>query len=411
MLNDIRVLEISAPPTMLAGSVLAALGADVIVVEPPAGAAGRRLEPFLDDVPGLERSLTWHAMNRNKRAISLDLATTDGRALFTQLARKFDAAIDSTDPRGGGVAPLDNFTFPESMVRTRISAFAASGPKRVYAASDLIVMAASGAPGVTGDLDRPPLFFPVPQAMMEAGANAAIAMLAALVSRDGDGRGQNAQVSARIAAMISAMSQMLAPGAGNAEIGRSGGTLKFAGIEIPSIYECADGFMLITIAFGPVFGQMTNRLAKWAADEKHLASEIGDIPWTTFIADLQQKKRTPADLKALVDGLRSLARGKTKAELGTAARKLGLLASPVMDMRDGGRASIANAVCLRRLRLVIGMRRRPFRTFSTRIETHRPAPTLATYGGNFRIELGLSEQKFRRYSAGLYEERRDLRDS
>ena len=86
MLEDIRVLEISSPETMLAGSNLAALGADVIVIEPPSGAVGRRLEPFLDDLPGIERSLTWQAMNRNKRAITLDLASIDGQQLFAQLA-------------------------------------------------------------------------------------------------------------------------------------------------------------------------------------------------------------------------------------------------------------------------------------------------------------------------------------
>jgi crotonobetainyl-CoA:carnitine CoA-transferase CaiB-like acyl-CoA transferase len=47
-------------------------------------------------------------------------------------------------------------------------------------------MAASGAPVMTGDLDRPPLYFPVPQAMMEAGADAAIATLTALAARDRD---------------------------------------------------------------------------------------------------------------------------------------------------------------------------------------------------------------------------------
>ena len=73
MLDDVRVLEISAPETMQAGRILAALGADVVVVEPLAGSAGRRMAPFLDEIPGLERSLTWHALNRNKRGITLDL--------------------------------------------------------------------------------------------------------------------------------------------------------------------------------------------------------------------------------------------------------------------------------------------------------------------------------------------------
>ena len=61
--------------------------------------------------------------------------------------------------------------------------------------------------------------------MMEAGSDAAIAALAGLVARDRDGLGQTGHVSARISAMMSAMSQHLAPPAGNPEIKRSSGTL------------------------------------------------------------------------------------------------------------------------------------------------------------------------------------------
>ncbi len=105
MLRDVRVLEISEPETMLAGRILADLGAHVVTIEPPSGAAGRRMEPFLDDIPGLERSLTWHAMNRNKRGITLNLNSVDGRALLATLARNFDAVIESAESGGG--APLD----------------------------------------------------------------------------------------------------------------------------------------------------------------------------------------------------------------------------------------------------------------------------------------------------------------
>src|SRR5262249_59521133 len=94
--------------------------------------------------------------------------------LLAQLADKSDVAIDAVDSRSGS-APLDGFALPEKMVRTRISAFAARGPKSGYAASDLVVMAASGAPGVSGDPDRPPVFFSVPQALMvEEGAGAMV---------------------------------------------------------------------------------------------------------------------------------------------------------------------------------------------------------------------------------------------
>jgi len=380
MLSDLRVLEISAPDTMQAGSVLAALGADVVVVEPLAGAPGRRMEPFLDEIPGLERSLTWHALNRNKRAVTLDMRSADSRALMAMLLDKFDIAFDTAS---NGVAPLDDFTLPEKLVRIRIAPFAKDGPKGAYAASDLTVMAASGAAGVTGDPDRAPLFFPVPQAMMEAGSDAAIAALAAVAARDRDGLGQSGSVSARVAAMMGAMSQHLGPPSGNPETRRTYGAITFAGVQIPSIYECADGFVLISVAFGPVFGQMTQRLAKWAADENHLTRNVAEISWPGFITDLQQKKVTPADLAALIEGLKSLARSKTKSEFGAASRKLGLLASPVFSMQDVAESAqyrergLFTRVAIDGREIAAPSRFAQFSNFA--IETYRPAPRLSEH--------------------------------
>jgi crotonobetainyl-CoA:carnitine CoA-transferase CaiB-like acyl-CoA transferase len=396
MLNDIRVLEISAPDTMQAGNILAALGADVVVVEPLTGSAGRRMEPFLDETPGLERSLTWHALNRNKRGITLDMHSADSRELLSGLLSKFDVVFDTTT---NGVAPLYNFTIPERMIRIRIAPFGRSGPKSGYASSDLTVMAASGAPGVTGDPDRPPLFFPVPQAMMEAGSDAAIAALAGLAARDRDGLGQQGQVSGRIAAMMSAMSQPLGPASGNPETTRNYGAMMIAGVQVPSMYECTDGFVMISIAFGPVFGQMTQRLAKWAADENHLARNLAEISWPSFFTDLAQKKVSPADLGALVEGLKSLTRDKTKAEIGAVARKLGLLASPVFNMKDVAESAqyrergLFTPVAVAAGREIeVPSRFAQFSNFS--IETRRPAPMLSEHTVEIlEADLGLSRSE------------------
>jgi crotonobetainyl-CoA:carnitine CoA-transferase CaiB-like acyl-CoA transferase len=393
MLSDIRVLEISAPETMQAGNVLAALGADVVVIEPLSGAPGRRMEPFLDEIPGIERSLTWHALNRNKRGITLDMHSADARELLSSLLAKFDVAFDSAT---NAAAPLDNFTIPERMIRIRIAPFGRSGPKSGYASSDLTVMAASGAPGVTGDPDRPPLFFPVPQAMMEAGSDAAIAALAGLAARDRDGLGQQGHVSGRIAAMMSAMSQHLGPASGNPETRRNYGAMTIAGVQVPSMYECADGFVMISVAFGPVFGQMTQRLAKWAADENHLARNIAEISWPSFSTDLAQKKVSSADLGALVEGLKSLTRHKTKAEFGADARKLGLLASPVFNMKDVAESAqyrergLFTSVAVAPGREIdVPSRFAQFSNFS--IETRRPAPMLSEHTVEFlEADLGLS---------------------
>src|ERR1700723_3382634 len=395
MLDDIRVLEISAPETMLAGRILADLGADVVVVEPVAGSAGRRLAPFLDDIPGIERSLTWHALNHNKRAVTLDLSSPDGRALMRELATKFDVVIEAANARR--TSPLDSIEFAPRTIRCTITPFARTGPKSEYAATDFTVMAASGAPAMTGDLDRPPLFFPVPQAMMEAGADAAIATLAGLIARDRDGVGQRAGVSARIAAMMGSFGQAKVPGSGNPEGKRTQGAMKIAGVQVPSVYECADGFTLITIGFGPVFGQMTQRLAKWAADEGHADSRIGEISWPTFISDLSSRKVSPSDLQALVDGLKSLARSKSKADLAAASRRLGLLASPVMHMkdvaeyvhyRDGGLFAPVRIDADREIDAPA--RFAQFSNYS--IEIKRPAPKLSEHSAEiFEAELGLSK--------------------
>ncbi len=395
MLDDVRVLEISAPETMLAGRILADLGADVVAVEPPEGAAGRRLAPFLDDIPGIERSLTWQALNHNKRGVTLDLSSLDGTALMRELATKFDVVIEAVG--GGGRSAMDSIEFSPRTIRCTIAPFVRTGPKSEYAATDFTVMAASGAPAMTGDLDRPPLFFPLPQAMMEAGADGAIAALAGLIARDGDGLGQRAEVSARIAAMMGAFGQALVPGSGNPEAKRTQGAMTIAGVQVPSVYECADGFALITIGFGPVFGQMTQRLAKWAAGEGRMDQRIAEISWPSFITDLSARKTSPSNLQALVDGLKLLARSKTKAEIAEVSRRLGLLASPVMNMKD-----VAEYIQFRErglftpLSLEAGReidapaRFVQFSNYS--IEIKRPAPKLSEHSAEiFEAELGLSK--------------------
>jgi len=390
MLDDVRVLEISAPETMLAGRIFADLGADVVVVEPPAGSPGRRLAPFLDDVPGIERSLTWQSLNYNKRGVTLGISSPDGKALVRALATKFDVVIEAS-------SLLDTIEFAPRVIRCTIAPFVGSGPKSAYASTDFTVMAASGAPAMTGDLDRPPLFFPVPQAMMEAGADAAIATLAGLIARDRDGLGQRADVSARIAAMMASFGQALFPGSGNKEGKRSQGTMTIAGVQVPSVYECADGFMLITIGFGPVFGQMTQRLAKWAADEGHADPRIAELSWPTFISDLSARKTSPSDLQALVDGLKSLARSKSKSVLAESSRRLGLLASPVMNMQDvAGYEQYRERGLFAQVNLEAGReidapaRFAQFSNYS--IEIKRPAPKLSEHSAEiFEAELGLSK--------------------
>ena len=67
MLAGLRVIEIADERAEYTGLLLAGLGAEVIKIEPPEGNATRRIGPFLDDKPGLERSLHYWNYNRAKK--------------------------------------------------------------------------------------------------------------------------------------------------------------------------------------------------------------------------------------------------------------------------------------------------------------------------------------------------------
>ena len=73
MLSNYRVLDLTDERGHFAGQLLAALGAEVIAVEPPGGMRARQLGPFVGDRPDPEGSLSHFAANRGKRSVVLDL--------------------------------------------------------------------------------------------------------------------------------------------------------------------------------------------------------------------------------------------------------------------------------------------------------------------------------------------------
>ena len=330
MLEKVRVLELSAPATMLAGQILGDLGADVVTLEPPAGAAGRRLAPFADDRPGLENSLSWHALNRNKRGVTLDLSAHDGLALLERILPAFDILIE------GGANPPDlgGIAIPDRLLRCRIEGFAPAGAKGHYRATDLILSAAGGAPALAGDADRAPLFFPVPQAMMEAGAGAALAPGPALLPRDRDGTGQSIDVSAHAAAALASLGRVVA--------GRSGGPLGKRSPPatigrlppVPGLYRCADGWAAVTLLFLPAFMGHTRGVIAWLVDEGRLPAAHPDIDFLALVRQLARGEGDPAPILDLVAALTESCARKTKAEVAALSRRHRFMAAPIMDMAD-----------------------------------------------------------------------------
>ena len=95
LLGGVRILDLSGPDAQLCGRILAELGADVVLVEPPEGVRTRRLAPFRDGhEDDREASLVFAALNSGKRSVVIERAQADE---IIALARTCDAVITSAE--------------------------------------------------------------------------------------------------------------------------------------------------------------------------------------------------------------------------------------------------------------------------------------------------------------------------
>ena len=193
-LAGIRVIELAnfiAGP--LAGTLLADMGADVIKVEPPKGEMGRATPPIRNG-----ESVSFVALNRNKRSLVLDLKRPEAADILRKLAAKSDVFLEAYRP---GV--LDKLGLGADAVKaanprivyTSVSGFGQSGPDRRRAGVNLIIEAFSGALSVTGEPGKMPMRPGVQTADVFGALFATYATLASLVGAARNGEGRIADVS------------------------------------------------------------------------------------------------------------------------------------------------------------------------------------------------------------------------
>ena len=100
ILQGVRVVEwgdlVSGPWT---ARLLADMGADVIKIEAPdSGDSARRVGPFPQDVPHIEKSGLYMYLNCNKRGVTLDVGKAEGKRIFRELVADADVLIESHSP-------------------------------------------------------------------------------------------------------------------------------------------------------------------------------------------------------------------------------------------------------------------------------------------------------------------------
>ncbi|QBK03938.1 CoA transferase [Hylemonella gracilis] len=206
-LGHIKVLDLSR---VLAGpwctQMLADLGADVIKVEKPGEGDDTRQwgPPFVRDAQGqaTTQSTYFLACNRNKRSLTLDIATPEGQALIRQMAARSDVLVENFKVGGLKKYGLDYDSLKAinpRLIYCSITGFGQDGPYAQRAGYDLMIQAMSGMMSITGRPDGEvgggPLRVGVAITDLFTGLYAANAILAALTVRDnaktGTGRGQH----------------------------------------------------------------------------------------------------------------------------------------------------------------------------------------------------------------------------
>jgi len=177
----------------LAGTLLADMGADVVKIEPPQGDMARVMPPLRD-----RESVSFAALNRNKRSVVLDLKHQAAREIVLKLAARSDVFLEAYRPGALaklGLGPEDVRVANPRIVYTSVSGFGQTGPHRRRAGINLIVEAFSGVLSVTGEPGKMPTRPGLQTADVFGALFATYATLSGLLGAARHGEGRVADVS------------------------------------------------------------------------------------------------------------------------------------------------------------------------------------------------------------------------
>ncbi|AET69399.1 putative acyl-CoA transferase/carnitine dehydratase [Desulfosporosinus orientis DSM 765] len=301
LLNGIRILDLTRLlPGGYASQLLADLGAEVLKVEDPwQGDYLRWMKPYL---PGTKESALYWALNRNKKSLTLNLKSSDGRKTFLRLVTKYDVVLEGFRP---GVMDSLGLSYKElqkvnpSVILCSISGYGQSGPYNRRSGHDINYLALSGALNLTGQAAGAPVPPAVQVADIGGGALMAVTgILSAYIARLQTGRGQYIDVS-MLDGVISWMAMLYAQQAVEDSPVKRGEGILNGGEVCYGIYETRDARFMSLGALEPKFWQAfcqaidRNDLAdKQFTHDPSVLSEVQTIfktrtqeEWTAFFND------------------------------------------------------------------------------------------------------------------------------
>jgi crotonobetainyl-CoA:carnitine CoA-transferase CaiB-like acyl-CoA transferase len=238
--------------------LLSDLGADVVKVERPGSGDDARAfgPPFVNG-----ESAYFLSLNRGKKSVVIDLATSRGRQAAGRLARKFDVVVENFRVGYMAGVGLDYETLAaenQRLVYCSMTAFGETGPYKDRAGYDVMVSALGGMMGITGMPDGPPTKTGVALLDVATGVHAATAICAALYERERSGKGQRIELSllgVQLATLINAASVYLV---GGQVMGPQGNA--HDAIVPYRAFRAADGYILVGAANDSMFARLCDVL-------------------------------------------------------------------------------------------------------------------------------------------------------
>ena len=285
-LDGIKVLDLSR---VLAGpwctQILADLGADVIKIERPGVGDDTRTwgPPFIKDANGndTDQASYFTACNRNKRSVTVDMATPDGQALLQQMAAQADIVVENFKTGGLKQYGLDHESLRAvnpRLIYCSVTGFGHDGPYAERAGYDLMIQAMTGMMSITGRPDDVPgggpLRVGVALTDLFTGVYASTAVLAALQVRDRTGEGQHIDMALLDVGMAILANQASA-------FLNTGKAPQRQGNTHPSLapyqdFPTLDGSMLLAIGNNGQFARFCEAAGhpEWAADARFATNTL-----------------------------------------------------------------------------------------------------------------------------------------
>lgn len=314
-LDGIKVLDLSR---VLAGpwctQILADLGADVVKIERPGVGDDTRTwgPPFIKDANGndTDQASYFTSCNRNKRSVTIDMATPDGQALLKQMAAQADIVVENFKTGGLKQYGLDHESLRAAnprLIYCSVTGFGHDGPYAERAGYDLMIQAMTGMMSITGRPDDVPgggpLRVGVALTDLFTGVYASTAILAALQVRDRTGEGQHIDMALLDVGMAILANQASA-------FLNTGKAPQRQGNTHPSLapyqdFPTQDGSMLLAIGNNGQFARFCEAAghAEWAADARFATNTLRVKHRGVLIPMMEEltRTRTTADWVTLLE--------------------------------------------------------------------------------------------------------------